>query len=143
MNNIRKIVLASLSVAALSMSDAHASQQTIRLSGWTAGGFGCQTTVTRTPVIAYTVNNIEFNIGGPTGTPIPSRWEIDSPAIDMANTVIGVVVNTATHVWGETNTAVHNGNFVVGDWTVEFWLPAGAICADYNNRARVIFDLTP
>ena len=126
----------------LFFSSTHASQQTVRLTGWT-GGFVCEATISINPAILYDINNIKFQIGGPTGTIIPAHWEIDSPTLDMSSTPIGLVVQTATHIYGETNTAFHNGQLSAGDWTTKVNVLGLTPCSDFDDKARLIFDLTP
>lgn len=126
---------------------AEASTQSIRINGFSSVGNTCEATFTRNPAVIPEVTNINIRIGGPIGmAPTdPGFWHIDSPTLVMALAGTGVhVVDFVNGIeYDESNTAVHNGPFVPGTWTVVLLNNTGVPCTDYDDHVRVTFTLVP
>ena len=147
-----RITLASTAaVAALSTiagaGTAGASAQSAWISGFASAGNTCEATVTRNPAVIPEVANINIKIGGPIGMtpPDPGFWHIDSPTVVMPLAGTGVHVTDFVNgiEYDESNTAMHNGPFVPGTWTVVLLNNTGVACADYDDHVRMTFTLIP
>jgi hypothetical protein len=139
-------LLAAAGLAGL-CSVAEASTHAMKISGFVANGNTCEAMVTRNPAVIPDVTNVNIKIGGPIGMapPDPGFWHIDSPTVVMALAGTGVHVTDFVHnvEYDESNTAVHNGPFVSGTWTVSLLNNMGTACSDYDNAVVVTFTVTP
>jgi hypothetical protein len=126
---------------------AEASEQSIRIAGFTLVGNTCEATFTRNPAVIPTVDNVNIKIGGPIGAAPtdPGFWHIDSPAVVMplAGTGVHVVDFVNGIEYDESNTSVHDGPFVPGTWTVVLLNNTGVPCTDYDDHVKVTFTLIP
>jgi hypothetical protein len=124
---------------------AHAGQKWLRVSGFTDVGLACEATFTRNPAVEWEVTSVKISIFGPYGTiPDPHYWHLDSPTVGMDDQSTGVHRveydnGVPVREFHESSTAVHNGPFVAGTWTVSLMNTAGEDCSVYDDQVKVIF----
>jgi hypothetical protein len=124
---------------------AFAGQKWLRVSGFTDVGLTCEATFTRNPAVEWEVTSVKISVFGPYGTiPDPHYWHLDSPTVGMDDQSTGIHRveydnGVPVREFHESSTAVHNGPFVAGTWTVSLMNTAGEDCSVYDDQVKVIF----